>query len=322
MIVDDEDADHRAASANSSVARVPPEGRGGQLEDAAEAGGDAAAERQTEPAAGGVAVDVRETGAVVVDSSRHERGDRAAATWTCRAPAATAFAEQVAQDHAERLRRQRQRRGQVGGDLDLCAEILDDLVEALRDRDERPARPVRCRAASSSASTRSSASSTGLDGSSATSAAWSGVFSSCATSAAKSSSASLRRASWIVVRARRSSAARRLMIGAREVSADSNCGLETATVENEAHRQARAEGCGGHRVRSHRQRRARARRRRPWPTTRPSRRRSRGESVRPRRPCPTRGHRLSRAPEPCRARVSHAPSYSWRTGSSMTFCKR
>ena len=87
------------------------------------------------------------------------------------------------------------------------------LVEGLRGGDERPLAGSFC-AASSSASTRSSASSTGLDGSSATSAAWSGVFSSCATSAAKSSSASLRRASWIVVRARRSSAARRRRIGA------------------------------------------------------------------------------------------------------------
>ena len=79
------------------------------------------------------------------------------------------------------------------------------------------------RAASSRASTRSSASSTASDGYSATRAAWSGVFSSCATSAAKSSSASLRRASSTVVRARSSSPARRLMIGASETSADSAC---------------------------------------------------------------------------------------------------
>ena len=108
-----------------------------QLQCAAEAGGDAAAERQTEPAAGVVAIDRSETDAVVVDEQTPRA--RRARRGHLNVPGAGSdgVREQVAQDHTERGRRQRQRRGHVGRDLDLDVEILDGLLEALRHRGER-----------------------------------------------------------------------------------------------------------------------------------------------------------------------------------------
>ena len=226
--------------------------------------------------------------------------------------------KQVSQDHAERPRRQRQGRGEVSGDLDLCSaerrrpgrgtprpmttSLL--LVPAVRPRATRRRGRVRLRRPSTDRR-RSSA-------------AWSGVFSSCATSAAKSSSASLRRASSIVVRARRSSAARRLMIGARERSADSNCRPSRPPWRTNDAGQARAGGCGSHRVRSHRQQRARARRPGPWPTTRPA---QPPESRRIRPTTASMADARSSAVATARTRSCSSESrsaYSSRTGSSMT----
>ena len=104
--------------------------------------------------------------------------------------------------------------------------------------------------------------------------------------------------------------------------------VETAAVENEHTGSSRAAGCGATASDPDRQRRARARRRRPWPTTRPSRRRSRGEPVRPTGAMPdarssavasARTMSCSRRPRRVTPLVRRL---TWRTGSSMTFATR
>jgi hypothetical protein len=110
----------------------------GQLEDAAETAGDAAAERQPETASRCVGSDLSKTDAVVVDRQppRARRLDRRHVNVV--GTSGNGVRKQISQDHAERFGWERQRRLQVGRDLDLGADILDRLVEALGGRDEDP----------------------------------------------------------------------------------------------------------------------------------------------------------------------------------------
>ena len=122
---------------NVSVARVPPEGRAANSSAPPKR---AAMRRQSDrpsPLPACVAVDGRDTDAVVVDEQtpRERRTHRGHVNVS--GVGGNGVREQVAQDHAERPGRQRQRRGRVRRDLDLDAEILDGLREALRHRGER-----------------------------------------------------------------------------------------------------------------------------------------------------------------------------------------
>ena len=112
----------RPASANSSVARVPPEASGASSSAPPKRAAMLSAERQSRGRCPrrSAASPARPTPSSST-TRRHERVDRAAVTWTCEAgPAADGVREtRLRRIDAERLRRKRQRRLEFAVIVDL-----------------------------------------------------------------------------------------------------------------------------------------------------------------------------------------------------------
>src|SRR5262249_54868934 len=104
-----------------------------ELKEAAEAARDAAAERKTQAAAGSVAIDIDEARAVVVDQQCEPARRTLGRHVNVSRSGGARVREQVAEDHAQRRRREREGGRQVGRDREVGPEILDGLVEALDD---------------------------------------------------------------------------------------------------------------------------------------------------------------------------------------------